>query len=74
MTKGLLSSRMVTVVHSLHGLQPQLMLTFVLIFCQIFMLMSPCSGNTHDDMLLAKFETVYTGSGDHGSSMVCYIL
>lgn len=34
---------------------------------------SPCSGNTHDDMLLAKFETVYTGSGDHGSSMVCYL-
>ncbi|KAI4351321.1 hypothetical protein L6164_005696 [Bauhinia variegata] len=27
------------------------------------------SGNTHDDMLLAKIETVYTGSGDHGSSM-----
>ncbi|KAJ1383324.1 POTRA domain [Sesbania bispinosa] len=27
------------------------------------------SGNTHDDMLLAKLETVYTGSGDHGSSM-----
>ncbi|TKY48368.1 Outer envelope protein 80 [Spatholobus suberectus] len=27
------------------------------------------SGNTHDDTLLAKFETVYTGSGDHGSSM-----
>ncbi|KAL5152339.1 Outer envelope protein 80, chloroplastic [Glycine soja] len=29
------------------------------------------SGNTHDDTLLAKLETVYTGSGDHGSSMVC---
>lgn len=28
------------------------------------------SGKTHDDTLLAKFETVYTGSGDHGSSMV----
>ncbi|KAG5114807.1 hypothetical protein JHK82_038076 [Glycine max] len=27
------------------------------------------SGNTHDDTLLAKLETVYTGSGDHGSSM-----
>lgn len=33
--------------------------------------MSPCSGNTHDDMLLAKFETVYTGAGDHASSLVC---
>jgi hypothetical protein len=29
-----------------------------------------CSGKNHDDMLLAKFESVYTGSGDHGSSMV----
>ncbi|KAI4386261.1 hypothetical protein MLD38_004207 [Melastoma candidum] len=28
------------------------------------------SGNTHDDSLLAKLETVYTGSGDHGSSML----
>ncbi|XP_065866611.1 outer envelope protein 80, chloroplastic [Euphorbia lathyris] len=27
------------------------------------------SGKTHDEMLLAKFESVYTGSGDHGSSM-----
>ncbi|KAH1219189.1 hypothetical protein AAZX31_13G322000 [Glycine max] len=27
------------------------------------------SGNTHDDTLLAKLETVYTGSGDHGSSL-----
>ncbi|CAH2075761.1 unnamed protein product [Thlaspi arvense] len=27
------------------------------------------SGNTHDDTLLAKFECVYTGSGDPGSSM-----
>ncbi|XP_038698414.1 outer envelope protein 80, chloroplastic-like [Tripterygium wilfordii] len=27
------------------------------------------SGRTHDDMLLAKFECVYTGSGDHGTSM-----
>ncbi|QCE09174.1 outer envelope protein 80, chloroplastic [Vigna unguiculata] len=27
------------------------------------------SGNTHDQTLLAKLETVYTGSGDHGSSM-----
>ncbi|KAK4286568.1 hypothetical protein QN277_003106 [Acacia crassicarpa] len=29
-------------------------------------------GNTHDDTLLAKFETVYTGSGDHGSSMLVF--
>lgn len=29
-----------------------------------------CSGNTHDDTVLAKFESVYTGSGDPGSSMV----
>lgn len=28
------------------------------------------SGKSHDDTLIAKFETVYTGSGDHGSSMV----
>ncbi|AES67692.1 outer envelope protein 80, chloroplastic isoform X1 [Medicago truncatula] len=27
------------------------------------------SGNTHDDTLLGKIETVYTGSGEHGSSM-----
>ncbi|KAL4612190.1 hypothetical protein ACB092_08G180800 [Castanea dentata] len=27
------------------------------------------SGKIHDNMLLAKFESVYTGSGDHGSSM-----
>ncbi|XP_014498071.1 outer envelope protein 80, chloroplastic [Vigna radiata var. radiata] len=27
------------------------------------------SGNTHDQTLLAKLETVYTGSGDHGSSV-----
>ncbi|KAE9462261.1 hypothetical protein C3L33_05837, partial [Rhododendron williamsianum] len=27
------------------------------------------SGNIHDDTLLAKFESVYTGSGDPGSSM-----
>lgn len=27
------------------------------------------SGKTHDDMLLTKFESVYTGSGDQGSSM-----
>lgn len=27
-----------------------------------------CSGNTHDDMLLAKIETVYTGSGDPAAS------
>ncbi|KAL3850110.1 hypothetical protein ACJIZ3_011992 [Penstemon smallii] len=30
------------------------------------------SGNTHDDMLLAKLETVYTGSGDPGSSMFVF--
>ncbi|VFQ95541.1 unnamed protein product [Cuscuta campestris] len=30
------------------------------------------SGNTHDDMLLAKLETVYTGSGDPGSSMLAF--
>lgn len=28
------------------------------------------SGNTYDDCLLAKVETVYSDSGDHGSSMV----
>ncbi|CAK9146734.1 unnamed protein product [Ilex paraguariensis] len=30
------------------------------------------SGNTHDDMLLAKLEGVYTGSGDPGSSMFVF--
>ncbi|KAF8396130.1 hypothetical protein HHK36_017742 [Tetracentron sinense] len=30
------------------------------------------SGNTHDEMLLAKVESVYTGSGDHGSSMFVF--
>ncbi|KAL0347443.1 UNVERIFIED_CONTAM: Outer envelope protein 80, chloroplastic [Sesamum calycinum] len=30
------------------------------------------SGNTHDDMLLAKLETVYTYSDDPGSSMVAF--
>ncbi|KAA8528103.1 hypothetical protein F0562_035028 [Nyssa sinensis] len=30
------------------------------------------SGNTHDDMLVAKFESVYTGSGDPGSSMFVF--
>ncbi|KAK6937114.1 Bacterial surface antigen (D15) [Dillenia turbinata] len=30
------------------------------------------SGKTHDDMLLAKFEGVYTGSGDHGSSVLVF--
>ncbi|PSR90204.1 Outer envelope protein [Actinidia chinensis var. chinensis] len=30
------------------------------------------SGNTHDDTLLAKFEGVYTGSGDPGSSMFVF--
>ncbi|KAJ6346689.1 hypothetical protein OIU76_003386 [Salix suchowensis] len=30
------------------------------------------SGKFHDDMLLAKFESVYTGSGDHGSSMFVF--
>ncbi|XP_042514910.1 outer envelope protein 80, chloroplastic [Macadamia integrifolia] len=30
------------------------------------------SGNAHDEMLLAKFESVYTGSGDHGSSMFVF--
>ncbi|KAM7497208.1 hypothetical protein LguiA_021622 [Lonicera macranthoides] len=28
------------------------------------------SGNTHDNMLLAKLESVYTGSGEPGSSML----
>ncbi|KAG5517588.1 hypothetical protein RHGRI_038102 [Rhododendron griersonianum] len=30
------------------------------------------SGNTYDDTLLAKFESVYTGSGDPGSSMFVF--
>ncbi|KAJ7980765.1 outer envelope protein 80, chloroplastic [Quillaja saponaria] len=30
------------------------------------------SGNNHDDMLLAKFESVYTGSGNHRSSMFAF--
>lgn len=28
------------------------------------------SGNNHDDMLLAKVESVYTGSSDPSSSLV----
>nr|GMC85109.1 outer envelope protein 80, chloroplastic-like [Ipomoea batatas] len=31
-------------------------------------------GNTHDDMLLAKLETMYTGSGDSGSSILSLCL
>lgn len=30
------------------------------------------SGKTHDDVLIAKFESVYTGSGNHGSSMFVF--
>ncbi|KAL5981957.1 Outer envelope protein 80, chloroplastic [Asimina triloba] len=30
------------------------------------------SGKSYDDMLLAKFETVYTGSGDQGSSLFVF--
>ncbi|ERN11759.1 hypothetical protein AMTR_s00022p00244130 [Amborella trichopoda] len=30
------------------------------------------SGNKHDDMLIAKLESVYTGSSDHGSSMFMF--
>uniref|UniRef100_A0A7N0TTD9 Outer envelope protein 80, chloroplastic n=1 Tax=Kalanchoe fedtschenkoi TaxID=63787 RepID=A0A7N0TTD9_KALFE len=30
------------------------------------------SGNSHDDALLAKLESVYTGSGDRGSSMFVF--
>lgn len=30
------------------------------------------SGKTHDDTLLAKFESIYTGSGDHGSTMFAF--
>jgi hypothetical protein len=29
-----------------------------------------CSGHDYDDTLLAKFESVYTDSGDHSSTMV----
>jgi outer membrane protein insertion porin family len=28
------------------------------------------SGNAYDDTLLAKFESIYTDSGDHSSTMV----
>ncbi|KAH0700875.1 hypothetical protein KY284_015090 [Solanum tuberosum] len=31
-----------------------------------------CSGNTHDDMLLAKLETVKAGSGEPGSSVFVF--
>ncbi|KAG9448439.1 hypothetical protein H6P81_008404 [Aristolochia fimbriata] len=30
------------------------------------------SGNANDDMLIAKLESVYTGSGDHGSSVFVF--
>lgn len=33
-----------------------------------------CSGNAYDKMLLAKLESVYTGSGGPGSSMVSFLL
>ena len=29
-----------------------------------------CSGHDYDDTLLAKFESIYTDSGDHSSTMV----
>ncbi|WMV08898.1 hypothetical protein MTR67_002283 [Solanum verrucosum] len=32
------------------------------------------SGNTHDDMLFAKLETVYIGCSDPGSSVVSFII
>ncbi|CAN6440487.1 unnamed protein product [Victoria cruziana] len=32
------------------------------------------SGNMYDDTLIAKFETVYTGSSDHGSSMFVFTM
>ncbi|CAF2340359.1 hypothetical protein BRARA_J01624 [Brassica rapa] len=30
------------------------------------------SGKTHDETLLAKFESIYTGSGEHGSTMFAF--
>ncbi|ESR59333.1 hypothetical protein CICLE_v10014959mg [Citrus x clementina] len=33
---------------------------------------SPLYRKTHDDVLIAKFESVYTGSGNHGSSMFVF--
>ncbi|CAN8252362.1 unnamed protein product [Cochlearia groenlandica] len=30
------------------------------------------SGKSHDDTLLAKFESIYTGSGEHGSTMFAF--
>ncbi|CAN8300689.1 unnamed protein product [Cochlearia groenlandica] len=30
------------------------------------------SGKTHDDTLVAKFESIYTGSGDHGPTMFAF--
>ncbi|CAH2072348.1 unnamed protein product [Thlaspi arvense] len=30
------------------------------------------SGKSHDETLLAKFESIYTGSGDHGSTMFAF--
>lgn len=38
----------------------------------LFCILLYVSGNADDNMLLAKLEGVYTGSGDHGSSMVSY--
>jgi|APAra0007618328_1042625.scaffolds.fasta_scaffold04297_2 hypothetical protein len=32
-----------------------------------------CSGKPHDETMLAKLESIYTGSGDQGSTMVSLI-
>ena len=49
-------------------------LCFMSCYGMIFVVFLFCSGNTHDDMLLAKFESAYTGSGGRGSSMVSGML
>ncbi|KAH0669866.1 hypothetical protein KY289_024359 [Solanum tuberosum] len=40
--------------------------------CAMFSFLNCCCGNTHDDMLLAKLETVNTGSGDPSSSVFVF--
>jgi len=41
----------------------------IVVFFPIFITLH-CSGNASDDTLLAKFESIYTDSGDHSSTMV----
>ncbi|XP_039788603.1 outer envelope protein 80, chloroplastic-like isoform X2 [Panicum virgatum] len=43
----------------------------IVVFFPIFITLH-CSGNASDDTLLAKFESIYTDSGDHSSTMFVF--